>query len=729
MATIKDIALLANTSQGTVSNVLNNKGNVSSDKIKRVLDAAKELNYIPNINAKNLRKGFTEKMFLILPNIESQIYLDIYKSFSINAMKYGFEINLLISENDSEKENDFLIQLIPEINSGMKVAIVTSLDYGSTYNNFPSDLFNNLIFLLRDYVNSAHFISFDYVKLGEDILSTISKSNNNRICIFSNKILTSNEIDALKAFRRQDNSEVFTIEIIQVDPFRPYRSILDALQDREFDSYIILDYEFSHIIKDILYNFTLNNGFKIYCVAPFSIFYDSSLIRYELDFGILGNEAIEQMKEKDLKIKSKLLLNIGFRNWSPKLSKRNSKLHLKLLTVDNPSAYIIQNLATKYALLTNIHIQVDIFDYNTMYRMLSNPDTLQNYDIIRCDINWLSWFAKDIYRLIQDDHPDISNLSTMLVPEIRDHYLKDDNKLFALPFSPSSQVLFYRKDLFERADLKRLYLEKYKTELKVPSSFEEYDQIAKFFTRSFNPESPTTFGMTLTKGNTGVLGSELLCRYYSFVDTVIVNDDLYIDNIALDRTLKSLSNAIKCSNPNRDNWWTDTGKEFAEGDTAMSIMFSNYAPELLSLNSKVIGKIGQSIVPGNNPLLGGGAIGISKGTNYYDESLDFITWITQETISSQASFLGNLPSNISTFNYREIIDSYPWFETSQLGISSSKCSRTRLNDKYIFNEKEFLEVLGDKTIFNSLKNNTNLDTIVESIICNIKNSNVIQKKS
>ena len=56
MITVKDIARLASVSQGTVSNVLNNRGNVSAEKIQRVTDAAKQLGYVANAQAKLLRK-------------------------------------------------------------------------------------------------------------------------------------------------------------------------------------------------------------------------------------------------------------------------------------------------------------------------------------------------------------------------------------------------------------------------------------------------------------------------------------------------------------------------------------------------------------------------------------------------------------------------------------------------------------------------------------------------
>ncbi|WP_227522542.1 LacI family DNA-binding transcriptional regulator [Klebsiella oxytoca] len=55
MPTIKDIAKIAGVSHGTVSNVLNGRGNVSVEKIEAVQRAAKEVGYQLNAQAQSLR--------------------------------------------------------------------------------------------------------------------------------------------------------------------------------------------------------------------------------------------------------------------------------------------------------------------------------------------------------------------------------------------------------------------------------------------------------------------------------------------------------------------------------------------------------------------------------------------------------------------------------------------------------------------------------------------------
>lgn len=55
MTTIKEIAGRCDVSIATVSNVINNRGKVSEETRKKIWGVAKELNYVPNYMAKNLK--------------------------------------------------------------------------------------------------------------------------------------------------------------------------------------------------------------------------------------------------------------------------------------------------------------------------------------------------------------------------------------------------------------------------------------------------------------------------------------------------------------------------------------------------------------------------------------------------------------------------------------------------------------------------------------------------
>ena len=82
MVTIKDIAREAGVSCGTVSNVLNAKGNVSSEKINRVQAAiAQPLGYEVNEAAKTLRMQRSRTIAVIVPTFGVDIILRVLKPF------------------------------------------------------------------------------------------------------------------------------------------------------------------------------------------------------------------------------------------------------------------------------------------------------------------------------------------------------------------------------------------------------------------------------------------------------------------------------------------------------------------------------------------------------------------------------------------------------------------------------------------------------------------------
>ena len=69
MSTIKEIASRANVSIATVSKVLNGRGGASEQKAAEILEIAHEMNYTPNILAKNLKSRQTKTIGIITEDL------------------------------------------------------------------------------------------------------------------------------------------------------------------------------------------------------------------------------------------------------------------------------------------------------------------------------------------------------------------------------------------------------------------------------------------------------------------------------------------------------------------------------------------------------------------------------------------------------------------------------------------------------------------------------------
>ena len=69
MATIREISEQAGVSIATVSKVLNGKSGVNAETRKMILNVAKKLNYRPNLNARNLKKGQSRTIGIITEDL------------------------------------------------------------------------------------------------------------------------------------------------------------------------------------------------------------------------------------------------------------------------------------------------------------------------------------------------------------------------------------------------------------------------------------------------------------------------------------------------------------------------------------------------------------------------------------------------------------------------------------------------------------------------------------
>ena len=102
--TIPDVARRAGVSVGTVSNVLNGRGNVSADRGARVTQAMIALGYVPNRVAQSLRGGESHVIGLCTPVTSSAYFAALLEMFEDLAARQGYEIMQVLSHGDPALE-------------------------------------------------------------------------------------------------------------------------------------------------------------------------------------------------------------------------------------------------------------------------------------------------------------------------------------------------------------------------------------------------------------------------------------------------------------------------------------------------------------------------------------------------------------------------------------------------------------------------------------------------
>ncbi|NQY89039.1 MAG: LacI family DNA-binding transcriptional regulator [Colwellia sp.] len=102
-ATINDVAKLSGVSIKTVSRVMNNEPSVRQLTREKVQVAVKELNYQPNLAARNLAGTKSYTVAYIYDNPNAYYIIDMQEGILAACRQQGFE--LLINPCDSQKEN------------------------------------------------------------------------------------------------------------------------------------------------------------------------------------------------------------------------------------------------------------------------------------------------------------------------------------------------------------------------------------------------------------------------------------------------------------------------------------------------------------------------------------------------------------------------------------------------------------------------------------------------
>ncbi len=122
MATLKDVAKLANVDVSTVSRALNNTSYVHPDTKKRIYAAVKELSYSPNLLARGLKQGKRNTIGIVVPRLSLTCFAEIAQAIEEEARKRGYATLVCHTEDDPKIEKDCLNRLRNGFVDGLVIA-------------------------------------------------------------------------------------------------------------------------------------------------------------------------------------------------------------------------------------------------------------------------------------------------------------------------------------------------------------------------------------------------------------------------------------------------------------------------------------------------------------------------------------------------------------------------------------------------------------------------------
>lgn len=125
-ATINDVADAAGVSPATVSRVLNGTQGVTPARSERVRTAVAELGYQPFSAARALRRQRTDVWAVIVADVENPFFTSVVRGVEDAARAIGVRVVLCNSDEDPDRETEYIDVAIAERMDGVVIAAAAS---------------------------------------------------------------------------------------------------------------------------------------------------------------------------------------------------------------------------------------------------------------------------------------------------------------------------------------------------------------------------------------------------------------------------------------------------------------------------------------------------------------------------------------------------------------------------------------------------------------------------
>jgi len=249
---------------------------------------------------------------------------------------------------------------------------------------------------------------------------------------------------------------------------------------------------------------------------------------------------------------------------------------------------------------------------------------------------------------------------------------KGERQKIGYPFATNTMLLVYNKKMFENPDNKKSYKAKYGEDLTVPTTWEQFKNVAEFFTTS------NTYGVCMQGATDGWLYYEYCVFLFGMDGSVFDKQEKEYgwegsqhttititspEAVAATKLYKNLKPFNKGNYTTVDA--TEQMKLLKEGNVAMGIVWSDY---LYNFD-----KTGQNFdfapIPGEKSPIAGGCFYVNKDTKKPQEAIKYIMHLMQPEVQIELAKKGLCSPLKTTYDDPEVQK-----------IAYSKALKTSLSD-------------------------------------------------
>ncbi|MBK1670630.1 ABC transporter substrate-binding protein [Rhodovibrio sodomensis] len=246
---------------------------------------------------------------------------------------------------------------------------------------------------------------------------------------------------------------------------------------------------------------------------------------------------------------------------------------------------------------------------------------------------------------------------------------KGTDNYWALPAMGDAVGYVYRKDWFQRPEIRKSFEQEYGYELGVPKTWQELMDVAQFFQgRTIDGKKRYGIALYTERGSEGITMGVTNALYAWGFEYDDPNNDYRMDGyVNSDKAVEAVKFYKKlyecCTPPGHSNaYMTANLDAYKSGQVAMQMNFFAFFPGIHK-NDRVGGDTsGYFVNPthGDKPrasVLGGQGISVVKYSDKQDMALEYIKWFAQPEVQKRWWKLGG-------YSVHKAVVNAPWFKDS-----------------------------------------------------------------